>query len=158
MPGAEQVLIFGVGNPLYGDDGLGNRIIEILAEKYRLPDSVKLIDSGALTDLIDFMSDYEHMIVIDTILMGKAPGEITTFSLNEMSIPYNPLSHSTGLLEALKKMEGLPPAFFICAEPFNLSLGSQLSDILVEKIPCIIKIIVERLNSHGLQIKFISDK
>lgn len=154
MPVPVKVLIFGLGNPLYGDDGLGSTVVEMLSGKYRLPDAVKLIDSGDLTDLLDFAGDYDHIIVIDVVLLGKAPGEITTFSLDEVSLPQNPFSHSTGFLEGLKKTENRPAIFFICAEPSSLSLGEGLSSIITDKIPIIINMIAERLKIYGLPIDY----
>lgn len=148
-----KVLIFGLGNPLYGDDGLGSTTIQMLSEKYRMPDTVRLIDSGDLTDLLDFAGDYDQIIVIDTVLLGKAPGEITIFSLDEVSLPQNPFSHSTGFLEGLKKTEHWPPMFFICAEPSSLALGEGLTSIIADTIPSIINMVAERLKMYGIPLK-----
>ena len=142
----KRVLIFGIGNPLYRDDGIGNKIIEILDEECHLPDSVRLIESGSLTDLIDFINDYDFVIVIDTIVMGKKPGEIMSFSLDEMTLPLNSLSHSTGFFEGLKKMKERPEIFFICIEPHDLSLGTGLSNEVSKKINKIISMVLDRLN------------
>ncbi|MEW6108785.1 MAG: hydrogenase maturation protease [Nitrospirota bacterium] len=149
----ENILILGVGNPLYTDDGLGNKIIEIINERYRFPETVRLIDSGSITDLIDFIFDYRYIIVIDTIIAGKKSGEIMSFSLNEMSAPSNSLTHSTGLIEGLQKMKERPDIFFICIEPCDLSPGTALSDKVSEKISDIINMIIDRLNLHGLKMQ-----
>jgi 2-amino-4-hydroxy-6-hydroxymethyldihydropteridine diphosphokinase len=148
---SDRVLIFGVGNPLYRDDGLGNKIIEVLSEKYHFPDSTGLIESGSMTDLIDFLDDYKYIIVIDTISTGKKPGEILSFGLDEMVLPLNSLSHSTGFLAALKTLKERPDIFFICIEPEDLSLGTGLSDKVSDKIPETIKMVLDKLTSHGLQ-------
>jgi hydrogenase maturation protease len=147
----KRVLIFGIGNPLYRDDGTGNKIIETLEVKYSFPDSGRLIEAGSLTDLIDFMNDYDFVIVIDTILMGKRPGEIVTFSLDEMTLPLNSLSHSTGFFEGLKKMQEKPEIFFICIEPYDLSLGTGLSGKISKKTAYIIKIIIDQLGLFGIK-------
>lgn len=140
-----KILIFGVGNPLFMDDGLGNRIIEVLMEKYSLPDSIRMIEAGSMTDLIDFISDYGFIIVIDTILMGKKPGDIVTFSLDDMSMPFNSLSHSAGFLEGLKRLHERPDIFFICIEPEDISMGTGLSKTVSNKIPDIINLIMNRI-------------
>lgn len=145
-----RILIFGVGNPLYKDDGLGNRIIDILSAKYSFPNSVRLIESGSMTDLIDFMDDYRHIIVIDTIATGKKPGEMLSFELDEMRLALNSLSHSTGFLEALKKLKDRPDIFFICIEPEDLSLGTGLSITVSGKIPDVIKMVRDKLSSYGI--------
>lgn len=41
-----QVLILGVGNILMSDEGAGVRAVEILQEKYTIPESVEIIDGG----------------------------------------------------------------------------------------------------------------
>jgi len=142
---AKKILLYGVGNPLYRDDGFGSRIIEILREEYRLPDAVRLVEAGSMTDLLDFLDDHDSVIVVDTIMMGLKPGDIVSFALEDMSLPYRALSHSAGFLESLKRMGKRPEIHFICIEPEDVSLGTGLSETISDKIPGMITLILRKM-------------
>ena len=43
---AQQVLILGIGNVLWADEGFGVRCVETLADQWSFPDNVKLLDGG----------------------------------------------------------------------------------------------------------------
>lgn len=144
LPG-KRILIYGVGNPLYRDDGLGNRIIEILSEEYLLPGPVRMVEAGSLTDLLDFIDDYDAVIVIDTIIMGRKPGDMVSFVLEDMSLPYRSLSHATGFLEGLKGMRERPDVHFICVEPEDISLGTGLSETISHRIPVMIDRVLRKM-------------
>jgi hypothetical protein len=47
MSSLPNVLILGIGNLLWADEGFGVRALEPLKRHYRFPDSVRLHDSGA---------------------------------------------------------------------------------------------------------------
>ena len=60
-----STLILGIGNILLSDEGVGVRVIEHLKE-HPLPKTVELVDGGtAGADLIDTLSDRQHVIIID---------------------------------------------------------------------------------------------
>jgi hydrogenase maturation protease len=150
------VLIIGIGNPLFHDDGFGIEIIRSLSNKYIFPPDVRLIESGSMSSIIDFMDDVGHIIVMDTIVTGKEPGTMYCFNFNEISLPSYVLSHSGGFLETLKNMEDRPEIFFICIEPHNLSLGTGLSPVLNNLLPKVEIEILKRLKSIGIEPNKVS--
>lgn len=150
------VLIIGIGNPLFHDDGFGIEIIRLLSNKYIFPPDVRLIESGSMSSIIDFMDDVGHIIVIDTIITGKEPGRIYYFSLDEIALPANTLSHSGDFLETLKNMEDRPEIFFICIEPQDLSLGTGLSPVLNNLLPEVEMEVLRRLKSIGVKPKVLA--
>ncbi|UCF19759.1 MAG: hydrogenase maturation protease, partial [Gemmatimonadota bacterium] len=46
--GQGSLLLLGLGNVLCGDDGLGVAAIEELRGRYRVPDTVRILDGGTL--------------------------------------------------------------------------------------------------------------
>ncbi|NIV31968.1 MAG: hydrogenase maturation protease, partial [Anaerolineae bacterium] len=42
-----ETLIIGLGNPLRGDDGIGVRVVQMLADE-ALPESVEVVEGGTL--------------------------------------------------------------------------------------------------------------
>ena len=83
----ERLLILGLGNPLMGDDGAGIQIVEEL-KKSDLPEYVDVIDGGtAGVGLIDLMSGYSRVIVVDAVMVDEGPPkEVSLTTL------HNPLS------------------------------------------------------------------
>ncbi|UCF86440.1 MAG: hydrogenase maturation protease [Desulfobacteraceae bacterium] len=89
----KPVLVFGCGNPLFGDDGFGPAVIEHLMMHYSLPDSVLAVDAG--TSIRDFLFDLllapvkpSQIHIVDAVsLPDRQPGEIFKLELDKIPIP-----------------------------------------------------------------------
>lgn len=74
---APKILILGVGNVLLADEGVGVHTVRRLQEEYDFPPGVKLMDGGTLgISLMEFIQDCDHLIVIDAVRAGRAPGSV----------------------------------------------------------------------------------
>jgi hydrogenase maturation protease len=72
---APKVLILGIGNVLWADEGFGVRCVEVMADTHALPDSVRLLDGGTQgLYLLPFLEEAEALIVFDAIDYGLPPG------------------------------------------------------------------------------------
>jgi coenzyme F420 hydrogenase subunit delta len=85
----KEILIAGVGNMLFGDDGFGPEVIDHLESNYDIPDNVCLADVGTGLRKILFtitISDIrpEVIVIIDAVDKGKNPGEIFDIALDEI--------------------------------------------------------------------------
>lgn len=77
-----RCVIFGCGNPLFGDDGFGARVIAHLIRHYPLGADVACLDAG--TAVRDFLFDMllcpqkpEQVIIVDAMDLGHGvPGKI----------------------------------------------------------------------------------
>ncbi len=86
----KQRLIFGCGNPLFGDDGFGPEVIRLLESVYYLPKDAACLDVG--TAIRDFLIDIlllEHqpsqIIIIDAMdLPDLVPGEIREINVKDI--------------------------------------------------------------------------
>ncbi len=71
-------MILGLGNPILGDDGIGCFVSELIGS--RIPeDSGVTILSASVSPirLLDEISGYERLVIIDSITTGRAePGEL----------------------------------------------------------------------------------
>jgi hydrogenase maturation protease len=86
-----RVLVAGVGNALFGDDGFGLAVIERLAGSAPLP-GVKLMSAGIRGfDLASALLDiYDGAILVDAMSRGNAPGTLYVLS------PHAPWAGGTG--------------------------------------------------------------
>ena len=78
-----KVLVAGVGNLLFGDDGFGLAVIERLASN-RLPIGVRLMSAGVRGfELASALLDgYEGAILVDAVSRGGSPGTLYVLEPN----------------------------------------------------------------------------
>ena len=70
-----RLLVIGVGNTLRGDDGVGVRVAQALAN-HPLPEGVTVLDGGTEgLDLLFHLEEADRVILIDAAEMGQTPGE-----------------------------------------------------------------------------------
>lgn len=87
----KSCLVFGCGNPLFGDDGFGPEVIRHLETAYRLPEHVLCLDVGtSIRDILfDLLLDTElarTLIVVDAVeTKGRRPGEIFEIEIDDIS-------------------------------------------------------------------------
>ena len=73
----DRILILGIGNVLWADEGFGVRCVEAMAERFALPENVRLLDGG--TQGLYLLPDLEQadaLIVFDAVDYGLAPGTL----------------------------------------------------------------------------------
>ncbi|HMW27960.1 MAG TPA: HyaD/HybD family hydrogenase maturation endopeptidase [Plasticicumulans sp.] len=74
---ARRVLILGIGNLLWADEGFGVRMVERLAAGWRFGPQVELLDGGTQgLYLVHHIADATHLLVFDAIDYGLAPGTL----------------------------------------------------------------------------------
>ncbi|WBJ99321.1 HyaD/HybD family hydrogenase maturation endopeptidase [Methylocystis parvus] len=106
---APNVLILGIGNILWGDEGFGVRAVEAFHRRYETPKNVALLDGGTQgLYLVHFVEEADFLLVFDAIDYGLAPGtlkvvrddEVPKFTgSKKMSL------HQTGFQEVLSAAE-----------------------------------------------------
>jgi hydrogenase maturation protease len=109
------VLVLGIGNLLWADEGFGVRCVEALHERYELPPGVELLDGGTQgIYLANTVAAAERVLVFDALDYGDPPGtmrvvrdaDVPAFhGVRKMSL------HQTGFQEVLAAAEllGHPP-------------------------------------------------
>ena len=98
-----RVRILGVGSPA-GDDQAGWLVVDALQGAGL--DACKLDRPGA--NLVSLLAGVDHVIVIDAMQGGGAPGEIRRFERNDWRAYGRGLSsHGFGVLDALSLAEAL---------------------------------------------------
>ena len=72
-----RILILGIGNVLWADEGFGVRAVEEIAHRFRFPDHVRLLDGGTQgLYLVDQVRSADVLVVLDAVDYGLAPGTI----------------------------------------------------------------------------------
>ncbi len=148
--------IFAVGNPFYGDDGVGAAVLEEIRQGDVFP-GAELIDvhTDALA-LLDHLALGEKNVVVDAAQMGLEPGAVVGFRPDEvqMKIKSDHLSmHGFGLAEAFDlagRLDKMPADVLIVGvEPARVEINQGLSDVVKEAVPRVISIIQAEVRSDG---------
>ena len=122
------VLVLGIGNILWADEGFGVRAVEAFHRRYELPDDVVLLDGGTQgLYLVNYVQETDDLLVFDAIDYGLKPGtlkvvrddEVPKFTgAKKMSL------HQTGFQEVLSAAD------LLGAYPKRLALiGCQPVDL-----------------------------
>lgn len=154
----QGILVLGVGNILYTDEGLGVRCVEQLENDYDFSDNVTLIDGGTLgTKLMDPIMKCEKLIVVDAVLGGDEPGSVYRLTGEDLrkSLAFCNSLHQTDLVDTLILCEltgHRPDAVVIGVEPFDYkSLAVELSEKVQEIMPRVAEFVLQEISDSGGQ-------
>jgi hydrogenase maturation protease len=158
---SQRVLILGIGNVLWADEGFGVRCVEVMAETHALPDTVRLLDGGTQgLYLLPFLEGVDGLIVFDAIDYGLPPGtmkivrddEVPAFmGAKKMSL------HQTGFQDviATARLMGHCPGrmVLIGCQPVELEdYGGGLRPEVAARIPDALAIAREVLAAWGIPV------
>jgi len=155
-----SVLILGIGNILWADEGFGVRCIETLNQHYRFPSTTKLMDGGTQgIYLVQHVQNADVLLVFDAIDYGLEPGTLKVIhdddvpkfmGAKQMSL------HQTGFQEVLAMAEftGSYPKhlLLIGCQPVELEdFGGSLREPVRAQIQPAIDIALAYLKKHGVE-------
>ncbi len=100
-----SVLLLGIGNLLWADEGFGVRVVEELDRRFVFPAGVRLLDGGTQgIYLVQDIRETDILVVFDAIDYGLAPGEMKLIEGDEVPafLGAKKMSlHQTGFQEVL---------------------------------------------------------
>ena len=132
-----RLLILGIGNVLWADEGFGVRCVENMNARYAFPENVTVMDGGTQgLYLLPHMESHDALIVFDAIDYGLEPGtmkvvqgdEVPAFmGAKKMSL------HQTGFQDVIATAELMgyrpDPMMLIGVQPVELEdYGGGLRD------------------------------
>lgn len=136
-----KILILGIGNILFGDEGIGAHFAHYIDEKYTFSpsegNSITIIDGGTLAHLlIPIIVEYDKVILVDCIESedGKF-GDVFFFDFEDMpkQISWQGSAHEVETLQTLEMMRthgDIPSIKIIGVIPTRIESDStfELSD------------------------------
>jgi hydrogenase maturation protease len=146
-----SVLAIGYGNPLRGDDGAGQRVVEIL-ETWNLPNTRSLAVHQLTPEIAEDLAAVERVIFIDAYPAKTGEGAIV-YSLDDEAITVNStlnLGHATHPRSLLDLAQSLynraPKAWWVLVPGFDFEFGERLSEATqagIDEALTEIKILIE---------------
>jgi hydrogenase maturation protease len=156
-----QILVLGIGNLLWADEGFGVRCVEALAERYVLPPQVNVTDGGTQgLYMLPYLQEAERMIVFDAVDYGLEPGSLRLVENDQVPrfMGAKKMSlHQTGFQDviAAAMLTGRCPRemLLIGVQPVELDdYGGSLRPIVKARIDDALRIAVERLAEWGCEV------
>lgn len=157
----DRVLILGIGNVLWADEGFGVRCIEAMAETYAMPCNVRLLDGGTQgLYLLPFLEEADALIVFDAVDYGLPPGTLKVVENEEVPafMGAKKMSlHQTGFQDVIATahlLEVCPSRLvLIGCQPVELEdYGGGLRPETAARIAPAIEIARARLADWGIEI------
>jgi len=155
-----NVLILGIGNLLWADEGFGVRAVEHMHRHYAFADNVRLIDGGTQgIYLVQEIRDADILIVFDAVDYALPPGTLKRVEGDEVPrfLGVKKVSlHQTGFQEvlAMAEMMGEPPLhqLLIGVQPVELDdYGGSLRPQVKAQIDPAIALALEYLAGFGIE-------
>jgi len=151
-----KILILGVGNILYTDEGVGVRAVERLLADFDFSDNVTLMDGGNLgMRLMEPLMACDYCIVLDAVLGGDVPGTVYRLTGEDLrkSLAFKDSMHQSDLVDTLIYCELVgkrPDTVVIGMEPFDFkTMAVELSPAIVERLPAMLDIALAELRTAG---------
>ena len=149
-----KVIVLGMGNLLLKDEGIGVHVTNALQSSPLLNNvNLEVIDGGTLPDAVLSLDTADKLIVVDAVQTGGEPGAIYRFRPGDIDLDEVTITslHQISLLENLWLMErfgaGPKNVVIIGVEPEDISWGLELSEKLAQRIPQIVRVVLEEINS-----------
>lgn len=151
-----DVLVLGIGNLLWADEGFGIRAVEHLHEHWRFAEGVRLMDGGTQgLYLLPYIEACRRLLILDAVDYGLPPATVkivenadvpTFMGAKKMSL------HQTGFQEVLSlaALRGWEPEHVVLVgmQPDVLEdYGGSLTDSVKEKFPAAIDLALRFLRA-----------
>jgi hydrogenase maturation protease len=156
-----RVLVLGIGNILWADEGFGVRVVEAFHRAFLLPENVTLLDGGTQgLYLVNTVAEADCLLVFDAIDYGLEPGtvrlvegdEVPKFTgAKKMSL------HQTGFQEVLSAVDlmGAYPTriALVGCQPLDLEdWGGPLTPQVSAAIAPAMDMAADVLRSWGVEV------
>ena len=160
MMESKNVLILGIGNLLWADEGFGVRAVDVMHRHYEFSDNVRLLDGGTQgIYLVQHIRDADVVIVFDAVDYNLPPGTMKRVEGDKVPqfLGAKKISlHQTGFQEVLAMAEMMGDApehlLLVGVQPVELDdFGGSLSPQVKDKIFPAIDIALEYLGGLGIQ-------
>lgn len=135
MEARKRICVLGLGNLMRTDDAAGMMAVHALAE-LGLAGDVAFVEGGTLgLDLMYALTGVTHLLALDAVDTGDAPGTLVRFEKGEMGrIPVGKSAHLLGfsdLMGVLKLLGDEPEEIVLLGvQPERIDWGTELTEVV----------------------------
>ena len=153
-----EVLVLGIGNMLWADEGFGVRAVEALNAAYAFPSpAVRLLDGGTLgLNLLEFVEASRRVLVFDAVDFGLPPGTLKVLRDDEVprwgARKMSPHQNGFNDVLALAQLHGRTPDSVVAigVQPVTLDdFGGSLTEPVRARLPKAVARAAQQLADWG---------
>ncbi|MCM2312065.1 MAG: HyaD/HybD family hydrogenase maturation endopeptidase [Steroidobacteraceae bacterium] len=157
-----RIVVLGVGNLLWADEGFGVRCVEALGDGYDVPADVAVMDGGTLgLALVPELLDATHVLLFDAVEHRGEPGSLVVARDDEVPLLMggNKLSlHQVGVNDIFASLEllGHKPdhVTVVGIKPVLLAdYGGSLTEPVRAQVPAALALGIEELRRWGVAVR-----
>jgi len=157
-----RIVVLGVGNLLWADEGFGVRCAEALGDGWDFTPPIEVLDGGTLgLALVPLLLDATHVLLFDAVDHRGAPGSLLV--ARDAEVPRFMTSskmslHQAGMNDILASLEllGHQPVHFtvIGIKPVELAdYGGSLTEAVQQQVPVALQLGIEELAAWGVEAR-----
>ena len=134
--GSFRITVLGLGNLMRTDDAVGMMAVNQIRESGRLPEDIQIVEGGTLgLDLLDKLHGTTHLLALDAVDTGAAPGTQVRFEGDELAmLPIAKSVHLLGfsdLMDVLRLMDASPTEVVLLGiQPESTGWGTMLTPVV----------------------------
>ena len=149
---SRRILVAGIGNIFFGDDGFGVEVVRHLHAGPALPPDVEVVDVGirGIHLVYELLDGCELLILVDLAPRGETPGTVSVIETSQLPTDRGiPVLDAHGLaphelLEAVSGLGASPGRTLIVAcEPADVNPGIGLSPAVAAAVPEAVRLVNE---------------
>ncbi|MBO8129953.1 MAG: hydrogenase maturation protease [Candidatus Marinimicrobia bacterium] len=148
-------IIICFGNILYGDDGIGEIVLEKLRESEVIDNDDIIFAGNDGLLLLKVLEENRPVIIVDAVRAGSKPGTIHRFNLSKRSklslIENHFTTHSFGLSEIIEltnDFTDISEIIVLGIEPGDTTPGREMTDEVKNKLDELVKLVVKEYNIY----------
>ncbi|WP_027186516.1 HyaD/HybD family hydrogenase maturation endopeptidase [Desulfovibrio inopinatus] len=152
----KKILVLGVGNILYTDEGVGVACVNALQEAYEFSDNITLLDGGTLgMRLMEYLLECDVAIVLDAVLCDDEPGTIYRLTGDDLrkSLAFKDSMHQSDLVDTLISCELIgkrPDCVVIGIEPVDFqTMHHGITEQLQDRLPAMMDFALKEIQQAG---------
>ncbi|MDR1614283.1 MAG: HyaD/HybD family hydrogenase maturation endopeptidase [Campylobacteraceae bacterium] len=164
-----KILLLGIGNIMFSDEGIGVHLCRYIQRKYRFSSTshtLDFIDGGTLAErLIPIIVRYDYVIILDCISAdGGNAGDVYFFDFDDIPkhISWQGSAHEVEMLQTLTMMDivGDRPKTKIVGIIPKVVEGTtlELTDEIIKGSKTMEKVLNGHLKELGFEIEVIDEK
>ncbi|NLK66391.1 MAG: hydrogenase maturation protease [Campylobacteraceae bacterium] len=163
-----KVLVLGIGNVLYSDEGIGVHFVKQLEKNYKFHSnshSITFIDGGALAHfLMHIIDEYDYLILVDCIDADDGEvGDVYFFDYLDMPkmIKWSGSAHEVEMLQTLQMMElsgDMPTTKILGVIPKRIEpITFELSEEVIKATKVMEKVVLNHLKKLGFEYEKVAN-
>ena len=157
-----KILVLGIGNILFGDEGIGVHLTNYIDEKYEFKNhQVDLVDGGTLAQrLIPIITEYDKVFIFDCVDVDEAEiGDVYFFDFREVPecVSWQGSAHEVEMLQTLQMIEmmgDLPETKIIGVVPYVIGEDTtfHITEPVLKAAKTMEKVLIDNLKKLGVEV------